>query len=261
VQRTRERSSAPIEAPDRASPRLVVGLQPVREAIRAHGSRLGGVLIEVGSSPRLQALARFAEAQAVRTVERVPRAELDRLSAGVVHQGAAAWAPALTLLDPAELLTDAALVALALDGIQDPQNFGALVRSAVAVVGAAVVWGEHSAAPLSPATFRASAGAIEHARLCRVPSLAGMLTTAAIAGAQVVGLDPQAPAALRSIDLTGPTVLVIGAEHEGLKRGVRRACSAFAHLVPPRQIDSLNASVAAAIALYECANQRALSGT
>ncbi len=241
--------------------RLVVGLQPVREAIRVHGSQVARVLVEKGDSGRLQALARFARDQAVPRVEEVSRGALDRLSGGVSHQGALAWAPGLVLSRISELLATPHLVALALDGIQDPQNFGAIIRSAVALASAPILWGEHASAPLSPATFRASAGAIEHACLCRVPSLRSALQEAATQGVAVVGLDAHAETKLGDVDLKRPTVLVIGNEHEGLRRAIRRSCSTLACLVRPGKIDSLNASVAAGIALYEIAIQRELSRT
>jgi 23S rRNA (guanosine2251-2'-O)-methyltransferase len=244
------------EAPDLPEGRLVVGLQPVREAIRVHGAKLSRVALESRDSPRVDAVERFARDHGVAHVERWSREQLDRASAGVSHQGAAAWAPQLRLYKLEELLTDSSLIALALDKIQDPQNFGAVVRSAVGVAEAAVIWGEHAAAPLSTAMVRASAGAVEHARLCRVPSLVTALAQAAEAGVQVVGLDARAPRALSEIDLGQPTVLVIGAEHSGIGGAVRRACSELARLVPTRKIDSLNASVAAGMALYEVANQR-----
>jgi len=243
-----------------SSDRLVVGVQPVREAIRRHGAALREVLIDEKASPKLEALARFAADQAVPRVQRVRRAELDRLSEGVTHQGVLAYAPDLEPMELATLAQDPALVALALDSIQDPHNFGAVVRSAVALGGAAVIWGEHASAPLTPATFRASAGAIEHARLCRVPSLTHAVTELA-QSLQVVGLDAQAPARLADIDLTGPTVLVLGGEGEGLGRAVLRACTTLASLGGMASVDSLNASVAAGIALYEVWRQRVKSGT
>jgi len=237
------------------SGRLVIGLQPVREAVRRHGRALSRLIVQSGTQPRLEALARYATDHGV-AVERAGRPLLDRLSQGGTHQGAIAWAPELEITPWSRLVSTENLLAVALDGIQDPQNFGAVVRSAVALGNAAVVWGEHASAPLTPATFRASAGAVEHATLCRVPSLHGALTEAATAGVQVVGLDARAPTQLRSVDLTGPTLLVIGNEHEGMKRAVRRACTVTAHLVPPGSVESLNASVAAAVSLYEARVQR-----
>jgi len=235
--------------------RLIAGLQPVREAIRVHGGKLGRVLVDDRALPRLDAVARFARDQGA-AVERVARRELDRLAGGAQHQGVLAFAPPLSLVPADELWADPGLLGVALDGIQDPQNFGAVIRSAVGIAGATVVWGEHASAPLGPATFRASAGAIEHARLCRVRSLTTALGEARDHGVHVVGLDAHAEHHLAEVDLTQPTLLVIGSEGEGMGRAVRRVCSSLAQVLPMTRLDSLNASVAAGIALYEAIRQR-----
>ena len=246
----------PLPAAPPDAPRLVLGIQPVRAAIRAHATRLGGVLIESEETPRLAALARFARDQGVPQVEAVGRATLDRLGGGVQHQGAAAWAPALVLGELEPVLADPAALVVALDRIQDPQNFGAVVRSAVALGASAVLWGEHASAPLGPATQRAAAGAIEFAHLCRVASLPKALQHAAEVGTQVIGLEARAERSLSAWDLRRPTVLVVGSEHAGMTPAVRRACTGFAALAPMGPIESLNASVAAALALYEARKQR-----
>jgi 23S rRNA (guanosine2251-2'-O)-methyltransferase len=235
--------------------RPVFGIQPVRETIRAHGSRVERVLIEQGEHPQLAGLARFARDQGI-DVMTVPRSDLDRKARGARHQGAMAMAPDLRLTPFEQLpLGDAALV-LALDGVQDPQNFGAVVRSAVALGADAIVWAEHASAPLSPATFRASAGAIEHATLCRVPSLAHAIRLANDRGLVSVGLDASASEELKKIDLTGPLFLVIGAEDKGIQKSVRRSCTHLARIGMRGPVGSLNASVAAALALYEVCRQR-----
>jgi 23S rRNA (guanosine2251-2'-O)-methyltransferase len=235
--------------------RLVLGLQPVREAIRRHGATLHEVLVDQRAQPRLDALARFATDQGA-SVQRVPQAKLDRLSQGVQHQGAAALAPPLELRALSTLIDQPDLLGLALDEIQDPQNFGAVIRCAVGLGPAFVLWGEHASAPLTPATFRASAGAIEHASLCRVRSLTAALDELARAAVQVVALDAQADVLLADVDLTLPTLLVVGSEGRGLGRQVRKLATRAARLVDLRGVDSLNASVAAGLALYECQRQR-----
>jgi 23S rRNA (guanosine2251-2'-O)-methyltransferase len=236
--------------------RLIVGIQPVREAVRAHGARLVEVVLEQGDNPQLMALGRFARDQGAK-VTLASRGELDRRSQGVRHQGVLALAPDLALRSLDDLPVDAGALFLALDEIQDPQNFGAVIRSAVAFGATAVLWPEHSAAPLSPATFRASAGAVEHAVLCRVSSLPNALAELAARGVNVVGLDAEADADLAETDLSAPSALVVGSEGKGLRHGVRRACAAIARLPMSGVIGSLNASVAAAIALYEARRQRA----
>ncbi len=232
--------------------RLVVGLQPVREALRVHQRAVSEVLLQ-RQTPRLEGVERLASSLGV-PVRHVTRQELDQRSSGAQHQGVVALAPPLPLLTWTAVCEEPLLIAL--DGIVDPQNFGAVVRSAVGVAGAAVVWGENASAPLTPATFRASAGAIEHARLCRVPSLVGALTDAVSRGYAVVGLDGHAEAALHDVDLTGPTVIVVGSEGKGMGRATRKTCTTLARLNMTGTVDSLNASVAAALALYEAGRQR-----
>jgi 23S rRNA (guanosine2251-2'-O)-methyltransferase len=241
------------------SGRLVCGLQPVREAIRTHGARLLRVAVLEArapeTSPQLDALARFAHDQGA-PVERVPRSELDRVARGVRHQGAVAFAPELRIASLDELELDGQALVIALDEVQDPQNFGAVVRSAVAMSANAVVWPEHRTAPLSAATFRASAGAIEHATLCRVAALPHALDTLRDRGLFVVGLDVNGQDTIDRVDLARPVAIVVGAEDKGLRKTVKRACDALVRLPMPGPIGSLNASVAVAIALYEVVRQR-----
>ena len=235
--------------------RLVLGIQPAREAIRAHGSRIERVLVEQGGGPKLEAIARFARDQGI-PADPTTRRELDRLAAGGRHQGVIVLAPELRIETLESLPIEPRTVFVILDGVMDPQNFGAVVRSAVALGATGVVWPEHASAPLSPATFRASAGAIEHATLCRVGSLPEALVALGERGVSTIVLEAQAEAALAELDLTGPVAIVIGAEDKGARRPVRRACKHAARLPMPGPISSLNASVAGAIALYEILRQR-----
>jgi 23S rRNA (guanosine2251-2'-O)-methyltransferase len=235
--------------------RFVFGIQPVREALRAHGRRVAEVAIEEGDHPQLQALARFARDQGV-DVKVVSRAELDRRAKGARHQGAMALAPPLHIARLAALEPTSDALYLALDGIEDPQNFGAILRSAVALGASGVLFPEHAAAPLTPATFRASAGAVEHAVLVRVSSLPNALQDLGARGVTAVGLEAHGEVELSEVDLTGPVIIVIGSEGKGLMKSVRRACTHLARLPMGGAIDSLNASVAAAIALYETRRQR-----
>jgi 23S rRNA (guanosine2251-2'-O)-methyltransferase len=230
--------------------RLLLGAQSVREAIRAHGANMHEILIEARPGDTAAAVARFATDQGCKVTE-VTRSDLDRLSKGVRHQGVGAWAPALTLslFDPEELGPTA--LVLALDELEDPQNFGAIIRSAVAFSADRVIFPEHHSAPLSPSTFRASAGAIEHAKLCKVQNLRDTIEDAKRADFTVIGLDGNAKESLSEIPRTDRMMLVVGAEGKGLRKGVKAACTALGSLPMSGRIDSLNASVAAAIALYE----------
>jgi 23S rRNA (guanosine2251-2'-O)-methyltransferase len=233
--------------------RLIAGLQVVREAIRAHGANLLLVEVDDRDAPAILALARFATDRGIR-VERVSRSVLDRRTER--HQGVVAFAPPLTLhpFVPADLPPGA--VVLALDELEDPQNFGAIVRSAVALGAYSVMFPEHHAAPLSPAMFRASAGAIEHVRLSRVRSLPSAMDEAKSAGMFVVGLDSQGEPLPPDLSPERTTLLVVGAEGKGLRRGVKERCDALLSLPMRGPLASLNASVAAALGLSEVLRAR-----
>lgn len=237
--------------------RLVTGLQPVREAIRVHGDKLERVLVEKDGGPQIEAVARFAKDRGA-SVELVARGELDRASKGARHQGAIAYAPDLTLVPLEAIVSELGpnTLVVALDELEDPQNFGAVIRSCVALGANAILWPEHHAAPLSPATFRASAGAVEHATLCRVSALPNALERLRDAGATIIGLDANAEHSLPKVAFEGPVVLVVGAEGKGLRKPVKRACTELASLPMTGVLDSLNASVAAAIAIYEVLRRR-----
>jgi 23S rRNA (guanosine2251-2'-O)-methyltransferase len=234
--------------------RLICGLQPVREAIAARGNALR-VLVDEASSPQLDAVARFAKDRGA-NVGRVRRAELDRMSHGVRHQGVVAFAPALRVRSLDELELPAPALVVVLDSIEDPQNFGAVIRSAVAFGASAVIWAQHGAAPLTPSTFRASAGAVEHAQLCSVPSLPSALEQLRTRGLRIIGLDAGGETPLAREALASPVALVFGAEGAGLHKSVRKACDVLVRLPMGGPIGSINVSAAAAVALYEARRQR-----
>lgn len=236
--------------------RLIFGMQPVREAIRARGKDLSLVLVQSGAGPKHDAVARFATDQGVR-VERVSRAELDSRTKNGFHQGVVAIAPEVALVDLDALAVNERTLLLVLDGVMDPHNFGAAIRSAVALGATGVVWPEHASAPLSPATFRASAGAVEHATLCRVNALPQALSDLRDRGVTPVALDVRGTTELADLELAGPIAIVIGAEDRGPRKPVLAACAHVARLPLPGPVAALNASVAAAIALYEVQRQRA----
>ncbi len=243
--------------------RLLLGIQAVREAVRAHGDRLEKVVVAEPTNERTEALARFANDRGA-TVERRSLGELDRVARGGRHQGVLAWAPDLRIGELDQLVADArkpdALVLL-LDGVTDPQNFGAVIRSAVALGATGVAWPEHGAAPLSPATFRASAGAIEHVKLYRTRGTLDMVRALGDVGVTTIALDAHAPTELGDLDLQGPVALVIGSEDKGPKPAVRKACTHLARLPMRGPLDSLNASVAGALAVHEVLRVRKSSVT
>lgn len=226
----------------------MIGQQPVREVLRVWGKNTFEVVV-LDQGKRSPSLVQYAQDQGV-DVRSVDRAQMDQLAGGGFHQGALAYAPPLQLVEWETLLQRDSLLAVALDGVIDPQNFGAVVRSAVGIANAPVIWGESASAPLTPATFRASAGAIEHATLCRVASLHGALNEARAAGVEVIGLCPDGTTALEEVKADRPTIVVIGSEEKGMTRSVRKACSSLARLEQSGRVQSLNASVAAGISIY-----------
>ncbi len=250
-----ETEEAEFESTETALPefRMIVGLQPVREAIRAHGEKLR-VLVDRKPSKELDAVARFAKDRGA-SVERVLTGTLDRLSRGVRHQGVLAEAPLLALRSIADLDLAKSHFFIALDEIEDPQNFGAIVRTSVALGASGVIWPENHSAPLSMSMFRASAGAVEHAVLSKVTSLPKALQELRDRGATVIGLDASAKEIIDNAQFDGPLVLVVGAEGKGLRKSVKESCDFIVSLAMRGPIASLNASVAVGIAMYSVARK------
>jgi 23S rRNA (guanosine2251-2'-O)-methyltransferase len=239
--------------------RLLFGPHAVGEAVKANAGSVAVVLVAEGPpSPQVGALLAVLERAGV-SVERRPTTAIDALARGVRHQGIAAIsAGEYPYLDLDTLLERAgpSPLLVALDEITDVHNFGAIVRSAVALGADGVITLRDRAAPVTPAVVRAAAGATEHARIARVTNLARTLEQLRERGFECVGLDGGAERSIGEMNLRTPTLLAIGSEGRGLRRLVRERCSALARIPMSGAIGSLNASVAAAIAMYEAARQR-----
>jgi 23S rRNA (guanosine2251-2'-O)-methyltransferase len=187
----------------------------------------------------------------------VPRAALDRLVAGqAVHQGVVARAAAVLLCDLEELVDGAAGTLLVLvDGIEDPRNLGAVIRSAAGAGATGVLLPERRVAGLGPACAKAAAGALRRVPLARVKSVQRALERLSRAGIWTVGLAAGARPVWET-DFVRPTCLVIGGEERGLSRLARERCDDLAGIPMASGLDSLNASVAASVALFEAVRQR-----
>jgi 23S rRNA (guanosine2251-2'-O)-methyltransferase len=187
------------------------------------------------------------------------RSLLDR-AAGPRHQGVIAYLAARSYASYEEVLgrlDPRAAFLVFLDGIQDPHNLGAIIRSACAVGADAAVIQERGAAGLTGAAARASAGAVEHLPVCRVNNLGRALSKAREAGLWITGLAPDGERLFTEVDFTGPCGLVVGGEGAGLRRLVRQGCDFVVQIPMGRaQIGSFNASVAAGLVLYEVFRQR-----
>ena len=236
----------------------VVGRIPVLECLRA-GRRRVHALHLLRDAKGLDAI-RLA-AKHVPTTEH-SRSELDALAGGLVHQGVVLVTGPLQPIDADVWLEtpgpeDAVVVIL--DGIVDPHNFGAIVRSASACGAIAVIYSQDRSAPLSAATAKSAAGALEHIPIVRAGNLVRVIGKLKQAGYWVAALDAEGPQLLWEADLKGRTALVIGSEGKGLRRLVKQQCDLQLRIPLQGPITSLNASVSAAIALTECMRQRAIA--
>ncbi len=233
---------------------IIYGINPVLEALRAKRVRLLRVVER--ASGRAGEIVRAAERDGVE-VRRVSLTELDRASRGGVHQGVVAELVAVAPLDIQDLLagTGTPLIVV-LDGIEDPQNVGAILRTVDAAGADGVVRQSRHAAPLDGAAAKASAGAVAHVKVAEVVNIARAVEELKEAGVWTVGLAGDAPKSYDELDLTLPTALVVGAEGEGLRRLVRDRCDLLASIPMRGHVDSLNVSVATSIVLFEALRQR-----
>ncbi|MEM1081673.1 MAG: 23S rRNA (guanosine(2251)-2'-O)-methyltransferase RlmB, partial [Pseudomonadota bacterium] len=188
---------------------------------------------------------------------------LDRMVNGEHHQGVVVEfkpPPVQTDGDLDTLIEQAGqqLLVLVLDQVQDPHNLGACLRSAAAASAQAVIIPRDRAASLTPAARRAAAGAAESMPLIEVANLSRTLQSLTRQGVWCVGLAGEADASIHEVDLQGPLALVLGGEEHGLRRLTRERCDALARIPMPGSMESLNVSVAAGIALFECLRQRSV---
>lgn len=236
--------------------RILAGRRPVLEGLRGR-AQVRRIFME----PRRD----FPDVRAAAEAKKVPIAErdredLDRMTEGVRHQGVVAVAEDYDFVSVDEILAqaDGPAALVALDQVTDPQNLGAIIRSAVTLGLDGVIVPKHRAAGITSAVARASAGATEHASIARVTNLQRTLLSLAESGMEIVGLDAGGEIDVRQLEPnTSGRVLVVGSEGKGLRRMVRQRCDIVVHIPQKGPMDSLNASVAAAIAMYEVSGKRA----
>lgn len=242
--------------------RLVYGVNPVRELLRAGAEGLGELWLAESSTrgaafAELEQLARAAGAK----LKTAPRAKLDKLAGTDRHQGVVAVVADYRYAELAELLAAAEssgrpALLVVLDGVEDPHNLGAIIRSAHALGAHGVVIPKDRAVGITPAAAKASAGAVERCLVARVTNLAKTLEQLKTAGVWSVALAADGDRALGDLDLRGPTALVLGSEGEGLRPLVRKTCDLSGRIPMVGELDSLSVSAAAAVVLYEVARQR-----
>lgn len=238
---------------------VVYGINPVSEAMKAR--RVSKLVHERGAGPRVDALV--ARAHDLRlTIETVDRRALERLTRGGVHQGVAAELQPLPAYTVEELVAEAPgpPLLLVLDSVEDPQNVGAIFRSADAAGADGVIRQARHAAPLDGATARASAGAVNHVKVATVVNIARTLDELKALSVWTIGLDDEASESFETVDYTLPTAFVVGAEGTGLRRLVRESCDRLVSIPMAGMVSSLNVSVATGIALFEAVRQRRARG-
>ena len=256
-------SRGPAAAPGHA---LLYGRQPVRELLIAGRRTVSRIMLAETNRPsaETEAIIQLTQAAGI-TLDVCRRDELEAMLGDVNHQGVVAEAGPYPYFDlhalEAALADETDPLILVLDHLEDPQNTGSLLRTAEAAGVAGVLMPSRRACPVTPAVVRASAGASEHLRIAQVPNIVQAMLRLREVGFWFSGLERGPDAKdLQSIDVDGPLGIVIGSEGDGLKRLTRETCDFLIELPMRGRIDSLNAGVAGAIALYTVLQRRMGAG-
>jgi 23S rRNA (guanosine2251-2'-O)-methyltransferase len=239
----------------------LTGIHAVREALES-GRALDRIVIARGRhGERVEELVAQARQRGV-PVRFEDRGQVDRLAGTSQHQGVVALAAAKHAVALEDLIRQLAAapansrLVVVLDGVEDPHNLGAVIRSALGAGTGGVILPERRAAGLNETVARAAAGALEHLPVARVVNTARAIEELKAAGYWIVGLDERAKQTHTEVDLTGPTAIVLGAEGAGLHELVRKRCDFLVSIPATGPIRSLNVSVAAGIVLFEVVRQR-----
>ncbi len=261
ARRSREREMTNL--PQAALPEdVVIGRNAVLELLKGPRDVNRLLVAEGGPAGSLsEILARARERGVV--IETVPRNRIEAVAAGYRHQGVLAYAAPVPYTDLDDLLTAAASreappFLVLLDGIEDPQNLGAILRTADASGAAGVIIPKRRSCPLSATVAKTSAGAVEYVPVARVASLAQTIEQLKKRGYWIAGADMEGREMYYEADLTGALAIVIGGEGKGLSRLVRERCDYLVQMPMQGRINSLNASAAGAVLMYEALRQRSL---
>jgi 23S rRNA (guanosine2251-2'-O)-methyltransferase len=236
------------------------GINAVSEALKAYPERIERICIERGQrNPRIQEIVKIAQQSHVR-ISFEERSWLDRKTEGARHQGVLCHVAEMAALDSEDILAQAKSPGflVVLDGIEDPHNLGAILRSAEAAGADGVFLPKNRSAGISPTVAKASAGAVSHIKLARIVNTTQCIEALKKSGYWIVGLDAASDQPIWQTDLTMPIALVLGSEGSGMHRLVREKCDFVVSLPIRGNVNSFNVSVAAGIAFYEVLRQRAL---
>lgn len=239
---------------------ILLGLNSVLEALKADRKVRVIHIARDKSDDRLQLILQLAKDQRIKVV-RDDRAALDRMASSKFHQGIVAEAEPYRYYSVEDMLEQAGNqgeepLLLLLDGVEDPQNLGAIIRTAECLGAHGVVIPKHGACAVTPAVSRASAGASEHLKVAMVTNLVRTIKDLKQQGIWIVGTDSQAPVTCFDLSYPGPVALVTGGEGSGIRRLVRENCDYMVNIPMAGRVNSLNASVSSAICLAEIVRQR-----
>ncbi|MFC5175761.1 23S rRNA (guanosine(2251)-2'-O)-methyltransferase RlmB [Nocardioides taihuensis] len=263
VKEEQREAARPKRKPRSTDAEWVAGRNSVVEVLRA-GVPVAGVYVAEGTERdgRLREAFRLVAEQGISLLE-VTKNELDRMTGGAVHQGLAARLPSYEYAHPDDLLERAAELGeppliVALDSVTDPRNLGAVVRSAAGFGAHGVLIPERRAAGMTAAAWKTSAGAAARMPVAQTVNLVRQLKAYQAAGCMVIGLAADGDVSLPDLELgDGPLVVVVGSEDKGLARLVAETCDQLVSIPMANQVESLNAGVAASVALYAVARSRA----
>ena len=246
--------------------RYVTGLRAVEQLLASDTAAIRRLYAEYQTAnPRVADIIKLAQQEGI-DVKAANRARLQQMSGDARHQGVVAEIQRSTAMDEAALRTQVEerlqdedarpLLLLAMDGIQDPHNLGACMRTADAASVDAIIAPRHGAAKLGPTVSKVAAGAAEQLPFATVGNLGRALGWLSDYGVRVVGTSDKAETDIFDADLSGPVVLVMGQEHTGLSRGIAKRCDTLIRLPMAGAVSSLNVSVATGVCLYEILRQR-----
>ena len=240
---------------------ILYGIHPVTEALSARRRNIYEIYFQKeGKSDRLARLASLAEHRGIR-VKTIRSGEFKTLVGSPGHQGVAATVDLYPLTAASDILAAAEAKGqpsflILLDSVLDPQNLGAVIRSALCAGIDGVIMPKDRSAPITPAVSKASAGALEHIYLSRVTNLVQTIKQCKNSGVWVMGLDKDADQSIYDGDMTGSIAIVLGGEQKGIRPLVKKNCDFLVSIPQLGAVDSLNASVAAAVTMYEALRQR-----
>ena len=245
---------------DSSAPRFISGRNPVREQLEQEDSRAEKLFLQKGATGKLMALQKLASDHGVPT-QFVPTGKLNSLVPGVNHQGVVLAISSITYHDVDEMLSSIAPtmddvihkkpIVVVLDHIQDPYNLGAIIRSCVAAGAEGVIIPDRGAAPVTAASIKTSAGTVSQIPIARVGNLSQLIDQLKERGYWIVGAEGSGETSMLEMDWDRPLGIVIGSEEKGMGRVVRGACDYLVHIPMRGNAESLNASVAAGILLFQ----------